>query len=166
MLNNQSDFTPQQIAAAIRSGLREGRRPVDLSPTEAEVKAETYLANLAHFQQHVRTSLDAGDYLQAAEKSWGAYAQTIKAISADHLLSVAHHASLIGVAGRLAMLARASDSEAGNALSVGLSSARSLHQHFYESDLPPEEVVINSTQVETAIDLMQQLFSPNGAGNG
>ena len=104
--------------------------------TEAEDKAATYRSNLAHYRQHVQTSLDAGDYLQAAEKSWGSYAQTVKAIGADHQLSIAHHASVVGAGGQLAALAGGSDRLSGSILSNGLSAALSLHQHFYENHLP------------------------------
>ena len=155
----QSKFSVEQVAVAIRAGLREGRRQVSLSPTEAEDKAAVYRSNLAHYRQHVQTSLDAGDYLQAAEKSWGSYAQTIKVIGADHRLSIRHHGSVIGVADRLALLVGASDPPYGHVLSTGLVFARSLHQHFYENDLSDEMVVANSNEVNNAIDLMQELFA-------
>ncbi len=158
------NFSEQQVAAAIHAGLREGRRQVGLSPTEAEDKTATYRGNLYHYRQHVQTSLDAGDYLQAAEKSWGSYAQTIKAIGADHLLSITHHASIIGVAGQLADLANQSDQQNGVALADGLHIARSLHTHFYENDLPDSTVVTAAGRVATAIDLMQELFAPEPPG--
>ena len=160
---DQSDFSVEQVAAAIRAGLREGRRQVGLSPAEAEISAATYRGNLTHYRRHVQTSLDAGDYLQMAEKSWGAYAQTIKAIGAVHLLRIRHHGSVIGVADRLALLVGASDPAAGRVLSTGLAFARSLHQHFYENDLSDEMVVANSNEVIDAIDLMQELFAPKAS---
>ena len=163
-MTSHPNFTEQQVAAAIRAGLREGRRQVNLSPTEAEDKAATYRSNLAHYRQRVQTSLDAGDYLQAAEKSWGSYAQTLKAIGADHQLSITHHASIIGVAGRLADLAGQSDPQNGVALTDGLHIARSLHTHFYENDLPDTTVVTATSRVGEAIDLMQELFANNGNG--
>lgn len=159
------NFSEQQVAAAIHAGLREGRRQVSLSPTEAEDKAATYRGNLAHYRQHTQASLDAGDYLQAAEKSWGSYAQTIKAIGADHLLSITHHASIIGVAGRLAILARSADPSFGDALQNGLAMARSLHQHFYEDDLIDDTVISHAEYVATAVDLMQELFAPEDAAS-
>ena len=159
----QTTFTQRQIAAAIRAGLREGRQSVDLSPSEAEVKAATYRGNLAHYREHVHVSLDAGDYLQAAEKSWGSYAQTVKAIGADHRLSITHHASIIGVASRLVTLARRSDATSGGVLRLGLSGARSLHQHFYENDLSDDMVIETVDDVSATIDLMHELFAPEGA---
>ena len=153
-------FTPQQITAAIRSGLREGRQSVEFSPSEAETKAAVYRSNLAHYRRHVQKSLDEGDYLQAAEKSWGAYAQAVKAIAADNLLSVSHHASIIGVAGRLAALVTQSDADTGATLTDALLIARSMHIHFYENDLPDETVIAAAGRVASAVDMLQEMFPP------
>ena len=158
-------FSEQQVEAAIRAGLREGRRQVNLPPAEAEDKAAIYRSNLAHYLQHVQTSLDAGDYLQAAEKLWGSYAQTVKAIGADHQLSIAHHASVVGAGGRLAALAGGVDPLSGSALNNGLSAALSLHQHFYENHLPDVTVINYVENVGIAIDLMQDLFAPEDAAS-
>ncbi len=152
-------LSPEQVSDAIRAGLREGRQPVDLSPAEASQQSAVYRGNLGHYLRHAQTSLEQDDHLQAAEKSWGSYAQTIKAIGADHLLRITHHASIIGVAGHLAELAANIDPESGVVLRHGLSAARSLHQHFYENDLPNRIVVENVSDVGTAIDLLQELFT-------
>lgn len=151
-------LSSQQVGDAIRAGLREGRQPVDLSPAEASQQSTVYRGNLAHYRSHAQTSLDEGDYLQAAEKCWGSYAQTIKAIGADHMLRITHHASIIGAAGQLTALAADVDRESGLILRHGLSAARSLHQHFYENDLPNQIVVANVSDVSLAIDLLHELF--------
>lgn len=153
-------LTPRQIANAIRAGLRHGREPVNPPSPEITAKSAVYRRSLAHYRQHAQDSLAQGDYLQAAEKSWGAYTQTLKIIAADRGLPLSHHASIIAVAGRLATLAGASSPEAGNTLRHGLSTARSLHQHFYENDLPDETVTASTADVMAAIDLLQQLFAP------
>ena len=154
----ESNFSTEQVAEAIRAGLREGRQPVDLSPTEASHQSAVYRGILAHYREHVQKSLDEGDYLQAAEKSWGAYDQTIKAVAADHGLRVTHHASIIGAADQIALLVRSLDSAAGDALRHGLSTARSLHQHFYENDLSDVTVTADTHEVIAAINLLQELF--------
>lgn len=159
------NFSEQHVEAAIRAGLREGRRQVNLSVTEAEAKAANYRSNLAHYRQHVQTSLDAGDYLQAAEKSWGSYAQTVKALGADHQLSIAHHASVVGAGGQLAAMVEGVDPLAGSVLSHGLSAALTLHQHFYENHLPDVTVVGYVANVGIAVDLMQELFAPEDAAS-
>ena len=153
-------FTPQQTTAAIRSGLRGERRNVDLPAGERERYAATYDASLSHYRQHVRHSLDDGDYLQAAEKSWGAYAQAIKLVAAQHGMKVSHHASIISVAGRLASLAADADPATAKLLRDGLATARSLHQHFYENDLPDDIVAANANDVASAIVQLLYLFPP------
>lgn len=159
---NGSKFPSDRVAAAIRFGLREGRQPAELAPSEAEEKSATYRANLAHYLQHVGISLNQGDHLQAAEKAWGAYAQTIKNIAAEHGLSATHHASIIGAADQMAILAADYDDESGVFLRHGLSTARSLHQHFYENDLSPQTVAENATEVTRVIQFLSDLFSAEG----
>ncbi len=156
-------FSTEQVTEAIRAGLREGRQPVDLSVTEGSQQAEVYRGNLAHYRDHAQKSLDEGDCLQAAEKSWGAYAQTIKAVAADHGLRVTHHASIIGAADRIALLVGTVDTAAGDTLRQGLSTARSLHQHWYENDLSGATVTANTREVIAAIDLLQELCPVDAA---
>ena len=155
-----SDFSEQQVVDAIRAGLREGRRPARMSAGRAAERAQTHRSIRARFQDHAQQSLSSGDYLQAAEKSWGAYAQTVKAIVADRRLRATHHASIIGVAGTLAELARSADPSFGDVLQNGLAIARSLHQHFYEEDLIDNTVISHAEYVANAVDLMQELFEP------
>ena len=155
-------FHSPQVVAAIRSGIGSARQDDQLSPRRAAQRSAAHRRILAHCRQHISKSLNEGDYLQAAEKSWGAYAQSIKAIGADHRLRISHHAGIIGVASRLASLVRASDPVAGNVLRHGLATARSLHQHFYENDLPDDEVTA-AADVDTAVALLRQLFPPEPA---
>ena len=156
-----SDFSEKQVVDAIRAGLREGRQPARMSAGRAAERADTHRSIRARYQEHAQQSLSSGDYLQAAEKSWGAYAQTVKEIVADRQLRATHHGSIIGVAGELASLAGQADEVAGHTLRQGLATARSLHQHFYENDLPDQIVSSSAGDVSRAIDLLQELFSPN-----
>ena len=118
----------------------------------------TYRDNLAHYREHVRNSLDAGNYRQVAEKSWGAYSQTVKAIAADHNLRVRSHTSILRVSEQLVALVSRADPVAGSLLDNGMNSAHSLHIHFYENDLPYETVTRRADAVAAAIDLVQELF--------
>ncbi len=146
-------FTPQQVADAVQTALRPGRPPVALSPGDAAGKAATY-----------RESLAVGDYQQAAEKSWGAYTQTVKPIGADHRLPVPTHSGVLRVSGRLTDLARQSgDRNTVTILTRGLIAARALHTHFYENDPPDGAVILSSADVATTIDLLQRLFPPEPA---
>ena len=157
---NQQGFTQKQVESAILAGLRSGGRDTRLSAGRAAERAATHRSILAHYREHAQESLSNGDHLQAAEKSWGAFAQTIKAIGADHRLSVSHHAGIVGVADQLTLLVGASDAVSGAVLRQGLAFARSLHQHFYENDLSNATVVANTGEVSEAIDLLQELFPP------
>lgn len=157
---SQANFTGQQIADVIRAGLRQGPQPARMSVGRAAERAATHRNILTRYREHAQQSLDAGDYLQAAEKSWGAYAQTVKAIGADHRLRVADHTSIVGVGSELASLVSASDAVRGYVLAVGLAFAQSLHQHFYENNLSDRMVITSSDAVGTSIDLLQELFPP------
>ena len=155
-------LTSQQIADAIRRGT--GNRSSGLTEPESAARTDTYRRCLAHYREHVLASIAAGDYLQVAEKSWGAYAQTIKIIGAERRLGISHHAAIIGVANELADL---TDAATRDTLDNGLSTARSMHQHFYEDDLSDTAVIRNANRVADVIDLMMRLFSayPPEPGN-
>ena len=162
-MTTPSAFTPQQVTAAIRAGLP-NHASGGVSAADAGNFAATYQDNLAHYREHVRQSLADGDYRQAAEKSWGLYAQSIKIIGADHGFHIASHRSIVQVSGHLTALAGRSDATAAQNLTAGLAFARSLHQHFYENDLPPASVTASVGQVFDAIDQLQALFASNGTG--
>ena len=154
-----------EVAAAIRASFRVPS-DTEVAPGDALNLARSYRSIMAEYRQHGRQYLDAGDYRQAAEKSWGAFAESIKSIAADHGMKISFHGTIVGVAGRLATLAAEDDPQGGEVIRHGLSSARSLHQHFYEDDLDPEDVRFSAHQVAEAIDLMQQRFSGGATGGG
>ena len=153
----------QDAAAIIRAALR-GRSDSELPPEEIHAFAQNYRNSMNHYWRHGEEYLEARDYQQAAEKSWGAFAASVKSIAADHGMRISFHGSIISVASALASLASQNDSAEGEALRDGLSAARSLHQHFYENDLPGEEVEFSASRVGAAIDLMQQRFSSGTNG--
>lgn len=158
-------FTPEQVTDSIRAGLRPGSRPVDLSSDDAHEKASAYRASQVIYRHHTAESLAVGDYRQTAEKSWGAYTQTIKAIAADHRLPpVPTHSGVLRVSGQLTDLAgQSGDRNTVTILTRGLIAARALHTHFYENDLPDDAVILSSADVATTIDLLQRLFPPEPA---
>ena len=150
-------LSPEQVSGAIRAGLP-NRPDVVLSAADSAGVASTYRGNLSHYREHVRISLDEGDYRQAAEKSWGAYSQTVKAIAAERNLWVRSHTNILRVSEQLVALVSRVDPPSGVVLDAGANSAHSLHVHFYENDLPDETVVRRVDAVSTAIDLLQELF--------
>ena len=155
---SEISFTPEQIEDAIRQGMRGDRQRYELESTEAIQKNATDGGNLAHYRSVAAKSLGEGDYLQAAEKTWGSYAQTIKGISAAHGIGVSTHSNLLSVAQSLNALAVGIDTSTGSRLRQAFHSARSLHQHFYENDLFDEEVERSVAEVMDAIDLLRSLF--------
>ena len=157
----QPQFTPEQITAAIRAAYSP-RWDTSLSAEDAATHAATYRANLAHYRQHVQRSLDESDYLQAAEKSWGAFTQVIKAIGADHQIKLSSHVGIYPVAGELASLVGQVDPDSENALNNATGLVSGLHTHFYENNLTDAVVIQSAGTVSDAIDLLQDYFpAPN-----
>lgn len=151
-------FTSEQVEGAIRHGMRGDRMRYEVGPIEAVQKSAAYGNNRSHYRSVAQKCLNEGDYLQAAEKTWGAYAQTIKAASASYGIRVSTHSNLLSVAQSLNDLAIGADADTGQRLRRALHTARSLHQHFYENDLLDEEVKRSVAEVMDAVDLLQTLF--------
>ncbi len=126
--------------------------------------AAGYRAMLRDYREHSSQYLESGDYKQAAEKAWGSYAESVKSIAADHGFRLSHHGHIVRVGGRLSSSLADTIPEVETVLREGLQAARSLHQHFYEKDLEPEDVRFSANRVNAAIDLMQQQFSGGSVG--
>ena len=152
-------FTDEQVVAAIRAAFSP-RWDTSLSREDAAAHAETYRANLAHYRRHVQRSLDESDYLQVAEKSWGAFTQIVKAIGADHQIRLSSHVGIYRVAGELASLVGQLDPDAKVVLNTVTASVHSLHTHFYEGDLTDAVVIQSAATVSHGIDLLQDYFPP------
>ena len=159
---NSQNPNGADVAAAIRAAFRV---PSDseIEPGDAPALARTYRGMMEEYRQHSLQYLAGGDYRQAAEKSWGAYALSLKSIAADYGFRLSHHGHIVRVGGRLASMASQDAPDDGNVLSAGLDAALSLHQHFYENYLPGEQVESSSRRAAAAIDLMQQRFANGSA---
>ena len=155
----QPTFTDEQVVAAIRTAFSP-RWDTSLSRDDAAVHAATYRANLAHYRQHVQRSLDESDYLQVAEKSWGAFTQIVKAIGADHWIKLSSHVGIYRVSGELASLVGQVDPNAEIALNTVTGLVSGLHTHFYEDNLTDAVVIQSAATVSDGIDLLQQYFPP------
>lgn len=156
-----SPFTEQQVEGAIQAGLR-GYRGFRLTTEEAQRKSGTYRDNLTHYGDVAQRCLTDGDYRQAAEKTWGAYAQAVKSAGAAHGMHVNSHSATLSVAQELTYLAATADAAIATRLDTGFHKARSLHQHFYENDLRDATVESAVADVMDAIALLQTLFEGNG----
>ena len=154
-------FTTQQVDGAIRAGLRSYRQNLRLTTAEAQDKRATYQDNLAHYLNVAQRCLSEGDYRQAAEKAWGAYAQAVKTVGATYGRHVNTHGEVLGVAQELTDLVAATDAAAAERLDTGFHKARSLHQHFYENDLRDSAVERAAADIMNAVALLQTLFGAN-----
>ena len=159
MKNEPSPFTPEQVAAAVRAAYSP-RWDVTLTPDDAAIHMDNYRAGADHYLGHIGRSLDENDYRQAAEKSWGAFTQTVKAIVAGQQIRIASHVGIMRTARELADLVEQVDPAAGASLKQAAIAAHSLHLHFYENDLPDVTVTESSAAVAAAVDLLQDLFLP------
>lgn len=155
-------FTPEQVAAAIRVAYSP-HWDTSLTEDEAMGKAQTYRSSQIHYRNHIRSSLAEQDYLQVAEKSWGAFAQTVKAIGADCQIQLSSHIGIYRVAGELAKLVGQNDPDAADTLNLTIAQVHSLHMHFYESVLPDELVARSAAGVSSGIDLLEAWFPPESA---
>ena len=159
MNSAQPQFTSEQVTAAIRAAFSP-RWDTSLAPYEAAYKANTYRFGAAHYRGHIRRSLDENDYLQVAEKSWGAFTQTLKAIGADHRIKVSSHVGLYRISGELASLVGQLDPDAESVLNTATGLVSGLHTHFYENNLTDAVVIHSAAAVSDAIDLLQDYFPP------
>ena len=155
----QPTFTDEQVVAAIRAAFSP-RWDTSLAPEDAAAHATTYRANLSHYRQHVQRSLAESDYLQVAEKSWGAFTQIVKAIGADHQIKLSSHVGIYRVAGELAALVGQLDPDAEGALNNATALVSGLHTHFYENYLTDAVVRQSAGTVSDCIDLLQEYFPP------
>ena len=78
------------------------------------------------FLRKARAYLAEGDLLQASEKGWGATAQMIKAIAEERGWRHKSHGDMYRAIDRL------TEETGDERLGILFSSARDLHQNFYE----------------------------------
>ena len=152
-------FTNEQVSAAVQAAYSP-RWDVTLTPDDAVSHLENYRAAAAHYRSHIGRSLDENDYRQAAEKSWGAFTQTVKAIAAGQEMRITRHTAMMPIAWNLAEMVEQSDPTAGANLKRASVYAHSLFSHSVNNDLPDIMVTESSAAVAAAIDLLQDLFLP------
>ena len=111
------------LAEVIRAALNQ-RVDSQFTPSQAQAASENYRNSMNHYRRRGQQSLAEEDYRQAAEKSWGAFAQSVKAIAADYESRISFHGSIVSVAGRLATIAAQEDPDAEAVLRDGLQAAR------------------------------------------
>ncbi len=153
------DFDSGQVAEKIRRAAGNTVAGHALRQADASSLRDRYRENGAHYRAVAAECLERGDHLQAAEKSWGVFAQAVKEAGAAHRYRLRTHEAVIRVAHALTEMVGPSDPARAARLRHGLTAARSLHQHFYEGDLPPDLVRSLVAEVMDAVDLLDTAFS-------
>jgi hypothetical protein len=105
----------------------------------------------AKYLGDARKLLQQGDYLQASEKYWGAAVQMIKVVAAKRRLALGTHRSISE------FIAQLDKENPQMNLSVCYAMASTLHQNFYEDNIPPELVKDYSKGVEELIEKLQEI---------
>lgn len=104
------------------------------------------------FQQRGISELRDGDDLVGAELMWGAAARATKAAAARMGIPHGSHRQLFAVARRLAELSGI------DGLRELLGDASTLHEHFYESNLQPQEVTIHVDSATRFIEAVASIL--------
>jgi len=97
--------------------------------------------------------LEAGDYVQASEKFWGAAAEIVKTVAAKRGKHLGAHNKI-----REFVIALDKENPTLNLYS-DFVVAQELHRNFYENDLDPEVVKINVEKTKRFIRNMEKLLN-------
>lgn len=94
-----------------------------------------------------------GDYVQASEKYWGAFAQMVKTVAAAKGIKLGEHRNIIEFVQEL------SKEHPELNLTDALAKARYLHTNFYEDELPHEVIATYADTVREAIGNLNDLIN-------
>lgn len=98
--------------------------------------AERHVAICDDFLVHAEDEFSKGDYLQAAEKAWGAVAHLVNSIALENGWEVGSHRRLNANFNRIV----GRDPEHARRRSNLFRSVTSLHANFYQEFMHPETV--------------------------
>lgn len=115
------------------------------------MKHERYVQLGAKYLEDGERLLAAEDYPQAAEKFWGAAAESMKAVADLRGWRHSSHRDLLVAVGRLAV--ETGDVELGRLL----ASAQALHADFYEDFAPAELVKLYADDAKRLVDKLSAL---------
>ncbi len=155
---SRSEVERKRVAERIRSAAGNTRQSAALSPQDAGERFARHRDGEAHFRAAAEECLARDDDLQAAEKSWGAFAQAVKAASALHGRELKAHFAVVRVAHALAEIIAETDPTAADRVRHGLAAANTLHQHFYEQHLSRDLVCALAADVAAALDVIENRF--------
>ncbi|MGA9348007.1 MAG: PaREP1 family protein [Anaerolineae bacterium] len=115
-------------------------------------RAQGYLWLNDKYLKEAKTLMEEGDYVQAAEKFWGAAAEIVKAVAVERGVEIRSHGEWHGFATKLGKELN------DPALPSLFGTAAALHQNFYEKWLPPETVVAYSGAVRQLVERLNKLL--------
>ena len=155
-------YANADITAAVAKGLAAAHDRA--RPADAGKSAASYAGLSEHFRTGAWKHLNEdGDLPQASNKAWGMVAETVKAISAEHGGIIHKHLAIMLVVRELAILVRdAGDAETAAWINNSFSRARMLHVNFYENEETGDMVADGIASSEQLLELLYQLFWPEG----
>ena len=101
--------------------------------------------------QHAEERLQAGDLIQASEKGWGAAAHYLKAVAKQRGWRNESHRDFFTIENRLAR-----ETNNPDRLRLLFTSARSLHQNFYEPLFSTDEVKVGIEAAKEFVDMLER----------
>ena len=119
-----------------------------LQPDEPIEDHETHSRRL---MKHAKEQLGKGDRLQAAEKSWGAVAHSLKIISQERGEPYFFHSDARRLVNKIATRSRHRELIRGK-----FAIAEGLHRNFYEDTRSIEDLKQDLQSVEQLLDLLEQ----------
>ena len=122
---------------------------ISLDPSD---EVELHLKLAEKFLSDAEVFLAKKDYVQASEKGWGAAAQAVKALAAREGRELGGHRDLWLYVNDLAK--KLQDVE----LRHLWRTANTLHQNFYESWMPPEDVEAALEDVRKFLERLKGLL--------
>jgi hypothetical protein len=126
-----------------------------LTPGEeesAEERVRRYRRESIHYLQNAQEFLARQEFTKAGEFLWGGMAMAIKAVAAVNGISLRQHRELWDYTRELARELNAPD------IFQDFRQANSLHSNFYESGLPPEEVIDSLSTLRVTIGKLLSLL--------
>ena len=113
---------------------------------------EDYIRLNCKYLKDATKLLKKGDYVQASEKYWGAFAEMVKAVAAKRGVILAHHRSVGEYIDKL------HNENPKLGLRDVYYAANSLHINFYEDNLTPEQVKDSAQKIERCMKDLRRLI--------
>ena len=114
--------------------------------------SQTYQQASQRFLAQAKQELAAGDLQQASEKGWGATAQILKAVAEQRGWEHSQHRHHLVTVSRLR--AETGDGDIRRLF----STARALHENFYENTMSAEDIAESLDDVQALLSKLKPLL--------